>query len=378
MATNSNNFVRILAPLQVANDMSAIKKVDGTDALSAADIQEALGYVPFDAARLSIENAGSATKLQTARTINGMAFNGTANITITAEDTAGRAMFQNAMGAANGIATLGADAKVLPAQLPSFTPASHVGSGGTAHALATTTTAGFMSNTDKTKLDAITGTNTGDQTTITGNAGSATKLQTSRLINGVSFDGTADITINSVDAVPRVAVSSVGAANGVAPLSANGKLPFENISFTKDIAFIGALSGTTLIPADNTTPLVTEGTQLCSITLGPSSSTSQLFINGCISVDCNTATRTMIVACFRGNVCIGAQAMNFVTVGRTQMFPFAFFDVSYGSTLNGTFGTYSIRFGVGTAATWYVNRAATAILNGMMSTNNPVYFEELN
>lgn len=39
------------------------------------------------------------------------------------------------------------------------------------------------------------GTNTGDQTTITGNAGTATALQTARTINGVSFDGTADITV---------------------------------------------------------------------------------------------------------------------------------------------------------------------------------------
>jgi hypothetical protein len=47
---------------------------------------------------------------------------------------------------------------------------------------------------EKTKLSAITGTNTGDQTTITGNAGTATKLAASKTINGVAFDGTEDIT----------------------------------------------------------------------------------------------------------------------------------------------------------------------------------------
>ncbi len=41
----------------------------------------------------------------------------------------------------------------------------------------------------------LSGTNTGDQTTITGNAGTATKLETARKINGVDFDGSADITI---------------------------------------------------------------------------------------------------------------------------------------------------------------------------------------
>lgn len=43
----------------------------------------------------------------------------------------------------------------------------------------------------------LSGTNTGDQTNISGNAGTATKLQTARTINGVSFDGSADITITS-------------------------------------------------------------------------------------------------------------------------------------------------------------------------------------
>ena len=50
-----------------------------------------------------------------------------------------------------------------------------------------------------------TGTNTGDQTNITGNAGTATALQTARNINGVAFDGTANITINAVDSTARVA-----------------------------------------------------------------------------------------------------------------------------------------------------------------------------
>ncbi len=43
----------------------------------------------------------------------------------------------------------------------------------------------------------ITGTNTGDQTSVTGNAGTATALQTARTINGTSFNGTANITITA-------------------------------------------------------------------------------------------------------------------------------------------------------------------------------------
>jgi hypothetical protein len=48
---------------------------------------------------------------------------------------------------------------------------------------------------EKDKLAAITGTNTGDQVNITGNAGTATKLQSSVTINGIAFDGSANITV---------------------------------------------------------------------------------------------------------------------------------------------------------------------------------------
>ena len=48
---------------------------------------------------------------------------------------------------------------------------------------------------EKTKLAAITGTNTGDQENITGNAGTATKLQSAVTINGIAFDGSANITL---------------------------------------------------------------------------------------------------------------------------------------------------------------------------------------
>lgn len=46
-------------------------------------------------------------------------------------------------------------------------------------------------------VSALSGTNTGDQTTVTGNAGTATTLATPRAINGVSFNGSADITVTA-------------------------------------------------------------------------------------------------------------------------------------------------------------------------------------
>lgn len=64
---------------------------------------------------------------------------------------------------------------------------------------------------------------------MTGNAGSATTLQTPRLINGVGFDGSTDITINAVDSTARIASSEKGVANGVPLLDAGGVVPISQL-----------------------------------------------------------------------------------------------------------------------------------------------------
>lgn len=64
------------------------------------------------------------------------------------------------------------------------------------------------------------GTNTGDQTTITGNAGSATVLQTARTINGTSFDGSANITTTNWGTTRTVTIGNTGkSVNGSADVS---------------------------------------------------------------------------------------------------------------------------------------------------------------
>lgn len=52
-----------------------------------------------------------------------------------------------------------------------------------------------FTSAEKTKLAAILGTNTGDQTSVTGNAGTATKWATGRNVDGQALDGTADVTV---------------------------------------------------------------------------------------------------------------------------------------------------------------------------------------
>lgn len=55
----------------------------------------------------------------------------------------------------------------------------------------------FVTDVQATVLSNTSGTNTGDQTSVSGNAGTATALQNPRTINGTSFDGTANITVTA-------------------------------------------------------------------------------------------------------------------------------------------------------------------------------------
>jgi microcystin-dependent protein len=109
-------------------------------------------------------NVASATKLQTARTINGTSFNGTANITTANWGTARNIGIVSSDGTSTAV------------------PVSVNGSGNINLKLPSTIKA-----------------------SLTGNSSSATKLQTARKINGVTFDGTKDISIP----IPEVPIGSI-------------------------------------------------------------------------------------------------------------------------------------------------------------------------
>lgn len=148
--------------------------------------------------------ADTADKLTTARNINGVPFDGTQNITINATDSVAR-IASSEKGAANGVATLGADQLISPSQLPTYVT-SVAGKSGV---VSLTKSDVGLSNVD----------NTAD---VNKTVMAAAKLTVARTINGVGFDGTSNITINAVDATARIAASEKGAANGVATLDSSG------------------------------------------------------------------------------------------------------------------------------------------------------------
>lgn len=111
-------------------------------------------------------NADTATALETARTIGGVSFNGTANINLPGVNTSGN---QDTSGNA-----------------------------ATATALETARTIGGVSF-DGTANISLPGVNTTGNQDTSGNAASATVLETARSIAGQSFDGSANITIAATD-----------------------------------------------------------------------------------------------------------------------------------------------------------------------------------
>lgn len=115
-------------------------------------------------------NATTATALQTARTINGVAFDGSANITIGASVSTLTFGTHLTGGSFNGSAavTIGTDAT-------------------NANTVSTVVARDASGNFSAGTISAV----------LAGNASTATTLQTARTINGVSFDGSSNITISS-------------------------------------------------------------------------------------------------------------------------------------------------------------------------------------
>lgn len=136
-------------------------------------------------------NAATATALETARTINGTSFNGTANITISAA-TPGTLTFGTYLQAGS-TSFSGSNATISTNATPNNTASTLVARDGSGDFSAGTITATFSGNL----TGDVTGNVSGSSGSTTGNAATATALATARTINGTSFDGTTNITVTA-------------------------------------------------------------------------------------------------------------------------------------------------------------------------------------
>ncbi|MEW1625743.1 hypothetical protein AB0W36_24605, partial [Escherichia coli] len=151
-------------------------------------------------------NAATATKLQTARTIGGVSFDGSANIDLPGvnkagnQSTTGNAATATKLQTARTIGGVSFDGSAN-IDLPGVNKAgnqSTTGNAATATKLQTARTIGGVSFDGSANID-LPGVNKAGNQSTTGNAATATKLQTARTINGVKFDGSANITLTAAN-----------------------------------------------------------------------------------------------------------------------------------------------------------------------------------
>ena len=224
-------------------------------------------------------NAATATTLQTARTINGVSFNGSTNITITAaanggnsdtvdslhaasffrSDAANSVDARLAAGDGRGLRFWDSDSyKIWMSASTNTTWGGRIAGETTSDyniyfRIVNGTNRGFVfENAYATKLFAINGDGVRSAVTVTaptfsgslsGNASTATALQTARTINGVSFNGTANITVADSTKLPLAG----GTMTGAITFAAGQTWPTFNQNTTGNAATATALQTARLI-----------------------------------------------------------------------------------------------------------------------------------
>lgn len=124
----------------------------------------------------------------------------------------------------------------------------------------------------------VSGTNTGDQTTVTGNAGTATALQNARTIGGTSFDGTANITVAT--ATGGFTVSGGNLVLGTNSLTLTGSIASTGSRVTK--GWFTDLESTNAITINGSAVYFTGGTDVAIADGGTGQSTANAGFNALV------------------------------------------------------------------------------------------------
>ena len=226
---------------------------------TALETSRTIGGVSFDGtADIAVTLSATATALATARTIHGVSFDGTANIDLAEviADTVG-AMFTS--NTETGITATYQDADNTIDLVVSGS-ADTTGNAATATALETARTIGGVSFDGTANIN-LAGVNSAGNQNTSGNAATATALATARTIGGTSFDGTGDIAVGlagtatalatartiggtSFDGTANIAVALAAEATSVTAVANN------SANETVYVTFVDGVSGTQGIETD--------------------------------------------------------------------------------------------------------------------------------
>ena len=225
-------------------------------------------------------NAGSATVLESARTIGGVSFDGSANINLAGVNTAGTVDTSGNAATATALET----ARTIHGV--SFDGTGNI---DLSEVVQDTVGAMFGSNTETGitasyedgdgTIDLVVGTL--NQST-SGNAATATALATARTIQGVSFDGSANIT--TMTAGTGVGVSGTAVSIGQA-VATSDKPSFAGVTLTGN----SDVTGNIIPTADDTYDLGSSSKAWKDVYIGPGS----LYVNGQKVVEDNSGTITV-------------------------------------------------------------------------------------
>jgi hypothetical protein len=225
-------------------------------------------------------NAGSATVLESARTIGGVSFDGSANINLAGVNTAGTVDTSGNAATATALET----ARTIHGV--SFDGTGNI---DLSEVVQDTVGAMFTSNTESGITVAYQdGDGTVDFTvgtlnqSTTGNADTATALENSRTIQGVAFDGSANIT--TMTAGTGVGVSGTAVSIGQA-VATSDKPSFAGVTLTGNSDVTGNIVPT----VDDTYDLGSASKAWKDVYIGPGS----LYVNGQKVVEDNSGTITV-------------------------------------------------------------------------------------
>ena len=214
-------------------------------------------------------NAGSASRLLNARYINNVAFDGQQNITVKASTT-------NKLIKGTYIVGSDFDGSEEVTWSVDATPSNVIGkvvvrnseggfSAGTISATFVGNLTGNVNSNSGTSYFNVVQANSFVGATLTGNASSATQLANPRKINGVTFDGTKDITVTA-DAATLTG-STLNSTVTQSSLQQVGTL--INLSVADAGIFVGA-AGSLRFFVDSSTPTIRSVTGKLNFDMGPS------------------------------------------------------------------------------------------------------------
>jgi len=187
-------------------------------------------------------NASTATKLENARTINNIPFDGTTNITIATTSPNSLTYSNSGTGEVPGGAYDGSIAKTISYNSIGASPSA----GSSLITTVGTLTAGSIPFT------LLTGTIPTWNQSTTGNAATATKLAATKTINGIAFDGSADILIS--------AVADAGTLSGTTLKSTILNSSLTSVGTLANLTVTNPISGSVTGNAATATYATTAGT----------------------------------------------------------------------------------------------------------------------